>query len=247
MLVLHLQEHGEGGTHAHVLRVAGVDAGDDGLRDALQGFPAEAAAHEVAQALVQDLPGGTLQAEGRGAAARQHEVEAHARLAGPAHEPAERERHHARGDHEDDALGQLVQTPTGVDEALADVLVAVEEPVGDAELAGGRDRPGLLDDGRVRPTLDDEPVAALRVHLAAEARILLEQTPVEGRVLRARRFEDARRPKAGHAAAHDDDAARPPSGAPVARRGRIAHVVIRRRAGSPPCPPESPAAPPDGR
>ena len=206
VLALHVQEHREGRAHAHLLGVAGVDAGDDGLGDALQRLSAEAPADEVAEALVEGRADGARGPRRRRAAAGQDEVQAHADLARPRHQTAHRERHHARGDHEDDALGQLVQAPAREDEALADVLVAVEEAVADADLAGGRDRPRLLDDGRVRAALDDEPVAADGVDLAAEARVLLVQLPVDGRVLGARRFEHARRAQAGHAAADDDDA-----------------------------------------
>ena len=206
MLALHVEEHREGRAHAHLLGVAGVDAGHDRLGDALQRLPAEPAADEVAEALVEGRPDGARRPCRRRAASRQHQVEAHADLARPAHQAAHRERHHARRDHEDDALGQLVQLPARVDEALADVLVAVEEAVADAQLAGGRDRPRLLDDRRVGAALDDEPVAAHGVDLAAEARLLLVEVPVDGRVLGARRLEHARRPEAGHAAADDDDA-----------------------------------------
>ena len=97
MPALHLVEHREGGPHAHLLRVAGVDAGHDGLGHLGQRLAAQAPAHEVAQALVIDL-----------LAARQHQVHAHAQLAGPADEAAERERHDARRHHQDDALGQLM-------------------------------------------------------------------------------------------------------------------------------------------
>ena len=205
MLALHVQEHREGRAHAHVLGVARVDAGDDGLGDARQRLLAEAPAHEVAEALVEGRAGCARRPARRRAAARQDQVHAHADLARPAHQAAERERHHPRGDHEDDALGQLVQAPARVDEALADVLVAVEEAIGDAELAGGRDRPVLLDDRRVGAALDDEPVAADRVYLAAEAPVLLVEVPVDGRVLRACRLEHARRAQSGHAAADDGD------------------------------------------
>ena len=210
MLLLHLEEHGEGGAHAHLLGVAGVDAGDDGLGDARQRLAPEAPPHEVAEALVA-VPAGVP----RRAAARQHQVHAHAHLAGPAHQAAEGERHHARGHHEDDALGQLVQAPAREDEALADALVGVLEAVADAEPAGHRDRPVLLDDGRVGAALDDEAVAAHGVDLAAETRLVLVEVPVHGRVGGARVFEDARRSQPGHAAADDGDAegrAGPPCG-----------------------------------
>src|SRR5665647_1911962 len=36
VLLLHLEEHREGGAHAHLLGIAGVDASDDGLGDARQ-------------------------------------------------------------------------------------------------------------------------------------------------------------------------------------------------------------------
>ena len=208
MLALHVEEHREGGAHAHVLGVAGVDPGDDGLGDARQRLFAEAATDEVAEALVQGRAGCALRPARRRAAARQHQVEAHADLARPAHEAAQRERHHPSRDHEDDALGQLMQPATRVDEALADVLVAVEKTVGDAQLAGGGDRPVLLDDRRVRTALDHEAVAAHGVDLAAEARLLLVEVPVDGGVLRARRFEHARGSQPGHAAADHDDAER---------------------------------------
>ena len=215
MLLLHLEEHGEGGAHAHLLGVAGVDAGDDGLGDARQRLLAETAAHEIAQALVAVRP-----AAPRAAAARQHQVHAHARLAGPGHQAAEGERHHARGDHEDDALGKLVQAPAREDEALADVLVGVLEAVADAEPAGHGDRPVLLDDRRVGAALDDEAVATHGVHLAPETRVVLVEVPVDGGVRGARVFEDARRPQPGHAAADDDDAQGPRGTA--ARPGRAA-------------------------
>ncbi len=179
MLALHLQEHGEGRLHAHLLGVAGVDAGDDRLGDTRQRLAAEAAADEVGEALVGCDRRGTRPVADRDAATRQHQVEPHAQLARPAHEAAEREGDDARRHHEDDALGQLVQAAAREDEALADVLVRVEQAVADVEPARHLDRPGLLDDRRVRAALDDEPVAAHGVDLAAEARLLLEEDPVD--------------------------------------------------------------------
>ena len=127
----------------------------------------------------------------------------------PGHEIRELacERHETRRHHEDQPLGQLVQPPARVDEALADVLVGVEHALFDAELAGELDRPRLLDDERVRSALDDEAVEALRAHLAAQAPVLLEQKPVDGPAVAALALELVGRAEPGHAAADHGDAA----------------------------------------
>ena len=154
-----------------------------------------------------------------GAAARQQQVHAHAHLARPADEAAQRERHDARGHHQDDPFGKLVQAAARIDEAAADVLIGVQEAVADAQVARQPDGPGLLDDGRVRAAFHDEAVAAHGVHLAAEARLVLVEVPVDRRIRGARVFEDARRPQARHAAADDGDAQRSPlSGCRVGHR-----------------------------
>ena len=179
-----------------LLRVAGVDAGDDGLGDALQRLVAEAPADEVAEALVEGrahVPSGPMVAAPPRGSSRSMPMRT---LPGQLIRPLSANGTMRVGHHEDDALGQLVQAPAREDEALADVLVGVQEAVADAELAGQPDRPGLLDDGRVRAAFDDEAVAAHGLHLAAEARLLLVEVPVDGGVRGARVFEHARRPQA---------------------------------------------------
>ena len=69
---LHVQELRHRGLHAEVARVGGVNAAEHGLGHALQGFPAQAAGDEVGEGFV-----------GFRGAARQHEVQGHAQLAGP--------------------------------------------------------------------------------------------------------------------------------------------------------------------
>src|SRR5665647_885807 len=177
---------------------------------------AEAPPHEVAEALVA-VPAGVT----RRAAPRQHQVHAHAHFAGPAHQTAEGERHHARGHHEDDALGQLVQATAREDEALADALVGVFEAVADAEPAGQRDRPVLLDDRRVGAALDDEAVAAHGVDLAAEPRLVLVEVPVHGRARPSAGAEASGTPVIRACAGRRDGAAdAPPAGAPGSRSPR---------------------------
>ena len=170
MLLLHLEEHGKGRAHAHLLGVAGVDAGDDGLGHLGERLAPEPPAHEDAEALVVAGP-----------APRQHQVEPHAQLAAPADEARQGERHESGRNHQDQTLGQLVQPPAREDVALADVFVGVEQTVVDAHRASELHGPGLVGDERVGAALDDEAVDALRADLAAQVVGALEQDPVEGR------------------------------------------------------------------
>ena len=201
-------------------RDAGGD-GDESLGDFVRRRLGREALARIAEPIVAGIP--------RRAAARQHQVHAHAHFAGPAHQAAEGERHHARGHHEDDALGQLVQAPAREHETLADALVGVFEAVANAQPAGHRDRPMLLDDRRVGAALDDEAVAAHGVDLAAETRLVLVEVPVHGRVGGARVFEDARRSQPGHATADDGDAQGPGGaalrpGSALSRRGILGNA-----------------------
>src|SRR5882724_6422772 len=76
---LDLDEARQRRRHAELLGIGGIDARDQRLSDALERLGAEPAAHEGAEALV-------VAAGQRAAAARQNQVERHARLAAPGEE-----------------------------------------------------------------------------------------------------------------------------------------------------------------
>src|SRR6185312_5749781 len=155
------------------LDVAGVDAAEEGLAEALQGLAAEAAAEEAADGLV-----------ARVGAAREDEVEAHAELAGPGEEAALREGEDAGRDSEDEALRQRVE-----DAALADVHPAVpldraHQPIAEADLAAELHRVGAGRDEGVGAGVEHAAVAALGEDAAAEARAGLQHGDDERRAPR---------------------------------------------------------------
>ena len=219
MLLLHLVEHREGRPQAHLLGVAGVDAGDDGLGDLGQRLASEAPAHEVAERLVADR-----------LAAGQHQVHPHPQLATPAYEAAECERHQPGRHHEDQALGQFVQSAPREDPAAPHRFVRIQQAVPDAQLAGQLHRPRLVGDERVRTALDHEAVVgALGQDLAAQTVVGLEQHPVDRRPVATRLLELPGGSESGHAAADDDDAGPPVHGCPPTMAMRTGRIIPWRR------------------
>src|SRR5262249_6913456 len=132
-----------------ILGIRGVDAGDQGLSDALERLAAQPAADERAEALViLDAP-------------RQDEVERHADLAGPGEETGFHERPELRRREELESVGQRVQTPAVPHEDLPEPIVRPREPVLDVEPAAERERPGFLREKRIGTGLDQESAGML--------------------------------------------------------------------------------------
>ena len=168
---LHLREARHGGGERQVVRVGGVDAGDEGLRHPLERLAAEATAHECAEALVGF------------AAAGQHEVERHPELARPGEQTRGHEGTQARGCEELKALRQRMERAAPDYEGAAKAIVGPHQPVFQAEPAAERERPRLLRQERVGTAFDEKVVAALGRDGAAEAIARLEHREVERPVL----------------------------------------------------------------
>src|SRR5438132_1243215 len=196
---LELDEARQRRRHAELLGIGGIDARDQRLSDALERLGAEPAAHEGTEALV-------VAAVQRAAAARQHQVERHARLAAPGEERRRRERRQARRREQLKAVGQRMQPSAEPDEDLAETVLRAHQLCLDAEPATERERPGLLGEKRVGPALDQEAVGALGDDGAAEAAARLDDAQVEVHAALARQLDRAvGRGQRGHAATDHDE------------------------------------------
>ena len=142
----------------------GVDAGQQRLAEPLDRLLPEPAAQEGRDRLVPAA-----------VPARDHEVEAHAELAGPREEAAAGEGQDLRRDGQHHPLGQRVELPPVEDVDGAQVGVRGHEPLAEAELAAEGDALRLLGEHRVRPALEQEAVPGLGPDHPAEARPRLQQ------------------------------------------------------------------------
>ena len=167
LALLQLEEPRHGGGQRQVIRVGGVDPGDQRLGDALERLVAEAAPDERAQTLV-GIP-----------AARQDEIERHPELARPREERRGEEGPEARRRQELKAVGQRVQPSPEHDEGATEPVVGPHQPVLDAEPPAERQRPGLLGQEGIGAALDEESVVALGPDRAAEAIGGLEEHEID--------------------------------------------------------------------
>ncbi len=197
VLLFELGELGEGGLEAERVDVAGVEAAEERLGQALERLAAEAAADEAADGLVRGV-----------APAGDDQVEAHAELARPGEEPALREREDAGGDGEDEALRQGVEDAALADVHLAVLLGGAHQAVAQAELPAELDGLRARGDEGVRAAVEHAPVAPLGEDVAAEARPRFEDGDGEGGAPRvpAGLEEAVCGGEAGDPPADDDDA-----------------------------------------
>ena len=164
MLLLEVAEARESGEDREPLGVAGVDAGEQRLAEAIDRLLPEPPPKERGDRLVPaTVP------------TRDHEVEAHAELAGPGEEAAAGEGQDLRRDGQHHPLGKRVELPPVEDVDGAQVGVRGNEALAQTELAAEGDALRLLREHRVRPALEQEPVARLGPDHPAEARPRLEQ------------------------------------------------------------------------
>ena len=156
---LHLQELRHGGLHAEMPWIGGVNAADHGLGHALQGFQAQAAGDEVGEGFV------AL----RSAATRQHKIQGHAKLAGPAESAGGDERPHGARRHEVKPLRNRHEVAVAHDEALPMLGSGADELTTKPEFVAQLDAPGLGGEKAVRPFFDQQAVLVTGADNAAKA------------------------------------------------------------------------------
>ena len=193
MLALVLAEAGQDREQAQLVDRRPVDPADERPREPVHQRVAEAPSQQAADGVV---------AVDR--SAREEEVQPHPHLLGPREQAGRRERDELRREDEREAVGHRDESVAAehVDGARihrADEVAA--EPQLAAELRGGRpDR-----DERIRPLLDDEPVAEVRPNLAAEAVGGLEERRADASLA-----QDVRGREPGDPSPDDDGPHRPP-------------------------------------
>ena len=175
MAGLQLREPREGRADREALRVAGVDPGEERLPQAVHRLLAEVPAQEVPDRLVAVAGTG-----------RDHEVEAHAQLAGPGEESAPQEGQDPRGHRQHHPLGQGMEAAPVQDEDRALAGVGRHQAIAEAQLPTERDPLGLLGEDRVRAPFEEEAAPALGAEVefyprpVAAAVELLLQTGIGG-------------------------------------------------------------------
>jgi hypothetical protein len=164
VLAFEVAEPGEGRQDREPLGVARVDAGQERLPEPLDRLLPEPAPQERRDRLVPAT-----------VAARDHQVEAHAELAGPGEEAAAGEGQDPRRDGQHHALGKGMELTSVEDVDGPQVGVRGHEPLAEAELPAEGDALRLLGEHRVGPALEQEAVPRLRPDHPAEPRPCLEQ------------------------------------------------------------------------
>ena len=149
VLGLHAAQGGEGREDAEALGVGVVDAGEQGLSEAVDELVAEAAAHESGEGFVAGILAGGDKEFGEDAGLRLEGKEGGAGDGAPA---GGSEHHHAGRDG--------VEVGADGDEGAGGLAEGVDEAIAEAEFAHEIGGPGLAPQDGVGAVLDDELTAA---------------------------------------------------------------------------------------
>ncbi len=210
---------GGGRGDAEAVGVAGVDAADEGVDDALEHLVAEARADQLADRAVALGP---VTGQFAGRVGRVVEVAAGDLDGLGRHQAAGGELVEVGGHAEDVGLGQAPQGAPHPE--VGGGLVGADQLVEQAQLLAEVDRPRHAGEEGVRAQLDGQAGEGLRLDLAAEAVARLEQDDLGLGVL----GQLVGGGEAGDAAADDDDAAhRPDPGIPAAARDPVLEAMAR--------------------